>query len=391
MGKYTQIKEDNLKLNIEERRAGRLHLRSKPVHIWLESSSRCNLDCIICGVRTFNPQKGRDLGADVFQRVKEELFPYLKIVELQGDGEPLMAKNLDNIIDALEEYEIIPFLVTNGVLLTAKLAKRLLMMRGKIWVSLDGADARTYEHIRPRAKYNRVTENLRSAASIKRSLNNGSEVGIIFVPTSTNFEQLPTLIEQAKEWGIGSVVVNELHLDGIPARYRYLAISKQRDNLHEAFKRAAVRAEKYGIRLILPAQSIDKAQDESDLKTIDHNPPGSRFPLKCYSPWDQAFIDSSGNVRPCCAYPDSMGNILTDDFDSIWNSPHYRRIRKAINTESPPYYCRICVTWWGINAGDPATVMARSKVAYRLITRAARYIPNRRRIKKLLSKLKFKG
>ena len=44
----------------------------------------------------------------------------------------------------------------------------------------------------------------------------------------------------------------------------------------------------------------------------------------------------------CCFGSPSAGNILRDDFDTIWNSPLARRLRETVGTSEEMECCRTC-------------------------------------------------
>ena len=61
-------------------------------------------------------------------------------------------------------------------------------------------------------------------------------------------------------------------------------------------------------------------------------------------------VEPDGAVIPCQSWFSSMGNILKDDWDSIWNSPLARSIRAK---EFMPKECKGCDKLENCSAGCP--------------------------------------
>ncbi len=113
----------------------------------LEISDGCNLSCSYC----FNNDKtGKRMSFDVARKSLDYLFNLLPsaekyFIDVSGDGEPLLSMPL---IKQIAEYahdksneidrEVTVSLVTNGVLLTPSVAKKLQDMNILFGVSIDG-------------------------------------------------------------------------------------------------------------------------------------------------------------------------------------------------------------------------------------------------------------
>jgi radical SAM protein with 4Fe4S-binding SPASM domain len=60
-------------------------------------------------------------------------------------------------------------------------------------------------------------------------------------------------------------------------------------------------------------------------------------------------VTPDGAVFPCCRGPDElkMGNVLEQDFESIWNGPAYREFRRRMFAGDYPDVCKDCVVLTG--------------------------------------------
>jgi radical SAM protein with 4Fe4S-binding SPASM domain len=72
--------------------------------------------------------------------------------------------------------------------------------------------------------------------------------------------------------------------------------------------------------------------------------PGMMRVKDCTDPWNFAFVQADGDIRPCCWIDDTMGNVNTESFESIWNSQKYQDLRKSVASANPRSEC------WGCQA-----------------------------------------
>jgi MoaA/NifB/PqqE/SkfB family radical SAM enzyme len=63
--------------------------------------------------------------------------------------------------------------------------------------------------------------------------------------------------------------------------------------------------------------------------------PGKR----CAVGFDQTFITSFGDVRPCCFSDEDMGNVRERTFREIWWGPRYSDFRRRLISGSFAKYC----------------------------------------------------
>lgn len=62
----------------------------------------------------------------------------------------------------------------------------------------------------------------------------------------------------------------------------------------------------------------------------------------CTAPWAATYVDPTGDVRPCCIYRGSVGNINENSFDEILNSDKMKELKKELIKGEKPEECSIC-------------------------------------------------
>ena len=72
-------------------------------------------------------------------------------------------------------------------------------------------------------------------------------------------------------------------------------------------------------------------------------------PAFCPMAMNYVKVTPDGKVFPCCRGPAEleMGNVLQEDFESVWNGPRYREFRRRMFAGDYPQVCRTCVVLTG--------------------------------------------
>jgi len=82
--------------------------------IYIEITNMCNLKCKFCP-ETIRKKEFMPIGN--FERIIEKIYRYTNLVCLHVKGEPLLHKDLLNILQILEKYDLKANITTNGTLL----------------------------------------------------------------------------------------------------------------------------------------------------------------------------------------------------------------------------------------------------------------------------------
>jgi radical SAM protein with 4Fe4S-binding SPASM domain len=134
-------------------------VRALPVEYIVETTAKCNIYCPMCPRET-HPQPKEDMDEEVFRRLVAESAGSAEHMMLIGLGEPLLDPRIFDRIHYCEQHGISTLISTNGTLLDAKAAERLLdSPLSHITLSFDGYSKETFEFYRKGAKFERVRDN----------------------------------------------------------------------------------------------------------------------------------------------------------------------------------------------------------------------------------------
>ncbi|ABQ26592.1 radical SAM/SPASM domain-containing protein [Geotalea uraniireducens] len=191
-------------------------LREYPSRLFVETTSRCNLSCVMCMKQ--NPDHTAcdgDLDLQTFTAL-EPAFHNLEALVLNGVGEPLLNPNLEQFITRAKKLMPTDSWVgfqTNGLLLTNMRAVTLLDAGlDRICLSMDGVDATTFGAIRAGSQLLDLEWALKALASAKGVCSRPDlQIGVEYVVMRDNLEQLPAALEWAAERGADFAIVSHLH------------------------------------------------------------------------------------------------------------------------------------------------------------------------------------
>ncbi|HEX6540149.1 MAG TPA: radical SAM protein [Ktedonobacterales bacterium] len=327
-----------------------------PTYAQLEPVGQCNLRCQMCAIqfREDGPPYGPPAFM-AFERFVEMLdaLPGLQELHLQGLGEPMMHPRF---------FEMVAYATAKGIRVTTNSNATLLNERRAVrcvtsgldclHVSLDGATAATYERIRVRAHFERVTANVERLLTARERLGATTpRLRLVMVLMRQNLDELPDLVRLAQRWQVEGMFVQHLCHDfgesSLPARYRPMrAFVDEQTLFHEdaqrveaAFAEARELARTLGVDLRLPR-----------VRPRVH-PPGTPGRERCDWPWRGAYISYEGYAMPCCmvSTPDriNFGNIAPQGFAATWNNPEYEAFREQLASDEPPEVCRSCAVYSG--------------------------------------------
>jgi len=168
----------------------RCFIRRRPNWVNIEVTKRCNAKCNFCG---YWEEKNPPELADYTDIVKE----FRPVVLSLSGGEPLIRKDLADIVRKARPYCHYVAMVTNGILLTKERAAELFDAGlNQLSISLDFLDE-THDQMRG------VPGLFKKISTIAPELaREGYNVVFNTIIMDTNIDHIIPLVKKAKEWGV---------------------------------------------------------------------------------------------------------------------------------------------------------------------------------------------
>ena len=292
-----------------------------PLFVSVEPAAVCQLRCPACpvGLRHLDVSTSRDLertmSLDIWHRVLSQIRDTAFIVQFYFQGEPLLNKNLPQMIAEAHEAGLYTIVSTNAQALTPEWAEALVQAGlNRIIVSMDGLSDESYNAYRVGGSLEKTKAALRYLRDSKSR-----------------------------------------HLDISRYPIIELQVLRLKTNEHEwvQFKREYKRLG--ADRLVFKtAQLYDYA---SGHPLMPSNPRYSRYILgsdgsyhrrklskRCFRVWSGAVVTTSGEVLPCCydkAHAYAYGNITERPLAELFSSEKAQAFRRAAWKEQPDI-CKEC-------------------------------------------------
>jgi 12,18-didecarboxysiroheme deacetylase len=168
----------------------------RPVVVW-NVTRRCNLKCVHCYSNSQNVQYSDELDTDEGKRLISDLASFGCPVILFSGGEPLMRKDLPELIQFAVDKGMRAVISTNGTLITEEKA-RIFRKTGLsyVGVSIDGTRE---THDRFRGVSGAYDASLRGIRNCQEA---GIKVGLRFTMTKGNYSEIPRIFDLLEEKNI---------------------------------------------------------------------------------------------------------------------------------------------------------------------------------------------
>ena len=285
-------------------------------------NERCNLRCQGCGYWRL-PHYRTELGTrewlDALTSLREFLGPFH--INFSG-GEPLLRRDLAQILNHCRDHRIRAGLTTNGVLLKDRQAIELVEARlFTLNVSIDGATARTHDLQRgvegSFEKAMRAIDLIQSHAQRCRIT-----VPIILKPVVSrlNLEEMPALVSLAREMGC-SVLMQPVSDWGCEETQSMWIDDFER--LEAIVTELVALAQAGGPILNTAAQMADWARH------FRGEPAAVRNDVGCTVGLDTLIILADGELHNCYK-TGSLGNVKDGAIRELWHAEGAREHRKRL-------------------------------------------------------------
>lgn len=292
---------------------------SLPVLAEIALTYRCNLKCAFCYAgcnRTANPTgSSAEMTVVQIKQVLWKIFHQAKVPSISfTGGEPTLVPDLPELIRYAKDLGMRVNLITNGTRITQTLARTLAGSGlDSAQVSLEGVTAKTHDTI---VGFSGAYQKTIAA------VNSLKEAGIVTHTNTTitranihECAQFPTFIKEI--FGNDKFSMNLIIPSGSGAMY---------DDLLVHYQEIGTNLEK-----------ILAVSEKEDVEFMWYSPvPMCLFNSivhglgnKGCSACDGLLsIGANGDVLPCSSYDESVGNLLVQNFEPIWQSAQATRFRQ---------------------------------------------------------------
>jgi radical SAM protein with 4Fe4S-binding SPASM domain len=292
-------------------------------------TNRCNLDCLHC-----RGMAKEELDSRTILRVAREI-PSLKPrwVILEG-GEPLLCRELFEIIKIIHMSNIKIYLISNGMLFNEDLIKKFAEFDVNLMISIDGADKESYEKIRIGASFEKLKRIVAIANEYKILDSCPVTIG------KHNYHQIDKLFKFADEIGYKKIVF--LGLKPCKDYKKYVLNGKD----YERFFSSVIKnRKKYQMDVYIDEPFFKPFLKEHHIDYSLNSENGIIVPDTSHCVFGgYMFIETNGDIKPCTFAPIAIGNInekpLNDVWKSMQNSELIKKIKDLSTREKPCKECK---------------------------------------------------
>jgi MoaA/NifB/PqqE/SkfB family radical SAM enzyme len=204
--------KSNMPLKYASYELGLEHAPTFPDRVYVESTNICNLDCIMCptGLHIDTRPKGF-MEWELYTTIIDEIAPFAEAVILHSWGEPLLHKQIIDMIRYAKERDLWVETSTNATRLTEEVALQLLDAGlDRIYLSMDGLTKETYESVRVKGKFEEVLRNIERFLELKHELGSTVEADIQIVRLSETDAEVAEFVERWKKTHADLINIKEL-------------------------------------------------------------------------------------------------------------------------------------------------------------------------------------
>lgn len=313
-------------------------LCSKPRHLTVVLTNKCNLKCIMCDMPIKN---NIEISPKIVSAIKE-MMPFLKTIVWLG-GETFLYKDFMNLLRASYKYNIDQEIITNGLLLNEDIIEELLKNNINLTLSIDGITKEVYESVRINGSFEKLIDNLETIKILKKKFNSNSIIRLNALILKNNYNQIVDFLEFAYKYNFDTLAYNCLNEGSGNEQMDIFSNYYSNDIKNEIYnniKKVKGKALYYGICIenTLPTEEyLDIINKNTFVKNFSFKESNSS--LVCHIPYKKIFISPNGDVYPSCFCKNKIGNLNYNSLEEVWNSKQMQEYRKRIIENNIKGFC----------------------------------------------------
>lgn len=323
-----------------------------PITLEINPTNRCNLTCPSCWQREFDYDTADALSTErIISLVREAAELGVKEVRIPGAGEPLLRKDILDIMAEIKRCGMHGLLITNGTLWTEEKIRRTVEMQWDVVTfSIDAPNAKVNDALRGKlGTFDIITKHLRTFQAVKNET--ASSFPLIrfnIVLSNRNYALLPEMVEFARQYGCEDLQIQPMTVWGEAGKALELS-EEHRKKLPLYVKRALDLANGYrmhtNIGSFLTSSIVERASgrmDEMIAEQTSHVE--DRFlGLPCFEPFYNLVILPDGTASFCSMSGGRDGDSIIDkSLEKVWLGKPYQTIRETLFDKNLREYCKRC-------------------------------------------------
>jgi MoaA/NifB/PqqE/SkfB family radical SAM enzyme len=278
-----------------------------PLAVHLEVIASCNLACTHCFAGEL-PRREHALTLRELDTLFETLAGMGTYRLGLTGGEPLLRRDIFDIVDLALEHGLHPCLTTNGLLITEETARKF-GERELMWlnVSLEGATPRTNDAVRGPGTFDRVMDRIALLAKHSRFT-------LAFTIMQSNLEEIEACADLARRVGAHTAVFRPLYPVGTARHHLHLMPTFGEYN--DALNRLTAMQNEADFELC----SLEPFSPQSRVETLAI----TQENYGCGAGNHVCSISLGGDVNPCSFLGSGFvaANIRERPFADIWHNSH---------------------------------------------------------------------
>jgi len=290
------------------------------IAIW-NFTNRCNLSCMHCYSKSTLDETDTLTTEMIQKTILQMKNNGIKFIIFSG-GEPLTRKDIFEIADFCKQNGIITYLSSNGLYFTKGNIQKIVDTFNYVGVSIDGDED---THDRFRGLKGAFRETLKAVLLANST---GAKVGIRFTITKETIDSLNYMFELVEKHNIPKIYISHLVYSG-------RGLDNLKMDLTKKQRREAVE--------FILNKAFEYYEKGKDIEIVTGNMEmdailffkkfASKYPELKESMRERLIkwggnsagrkllnINSEGDVRPDPFFPLTVGNIIKNSFDEIWQS-----------------------------------------------------------------------
>lgn len=293
----------------------------RPVVVW-NCTRQCNLSCIHCYASSDNSKSADEMNTEAGEAFIRDLADFGVPVILFSGGEPLLRKDLFQMVGIAREYGMKTGLSTNGTLITDEIARELSRLGfGEVGISLDGIGVNN-DHFRGKQGAFEAALN-----GIRKCIALGIRVSLRLTITRHNYQDIPAIFKLVENEGINRLCLYHLAYSGRGSTLQKEDISHSQtrevmdtiiwhtlDLYRRGLKKEILTVGSHtdGVYLYLKLKK-DNPRRAEEVKNLLQINGGNNSGIRISS------VDDRGNVHPDQFWWHySLGNVTQRNFSDIW-------------------------------------------------------------------------